>query len=274
MRVMWPMPCREVAGRPGPVVERVVRHRGSVIQHAAELGRPSPRASSARGGRRPVRRLTKHGVAEAVGPSGQHPPPRQTSSVRSSTCVYHERIHLGIALHAAVNVGFALAVMMSKRYAVEQTRLGIPVVVHEESTGGDCARGATVFPQAIGLAATWDPEFVEDVASVIRERWWRSAPATRSRRCSTSPATPVGPGRGDLRRGPRARAARSARRTCAACRPTISRRRDLDRQALPRLRDVGGRHEPRARCSSGRASCGRCTPSRSRPRSAMPAWPR
>ena len=39
-----------------------------------------------------------------------------------------------------------------QRFAVEETRLGIPVVVHEESTGGYCARDATVFPQAIGLA--------------------------------------------------------------------------------------------------------------------------
>ena len=44
-----------------------------------------------------------------------------------------------------------------QRVAVERTRLGIPVVVHEESTGGFCARDATVFPQAIGLASTWDP---------------------------------------------------------------------------------------------------------------------
>src|SRR5437899_159593 len=55
-----------------------------------------------------------------------------------------------------------------QRYAVERTRLGVPVVVHEESTGGYCARDATVFPQAIGLAATWDSALVEDVAAVIR----------------------------------------------------------------------------------------------------------
>ncbi|HEV3225898.1 MAG TPA: glycoside hydrolase family 3 N-terminal domain-containing protein [Acidimicrobiales bacterium] len=57
-----------------------------------------------------------------------------------------------------------------QRHAIEQTRLGIPVVVHEESTGGYCARDATVFPQAIGLAATWDPGLVEEVAVVIREQ--------------------------------------------------------------------------------------------------------
>jgi beta-glucosidase len=57
-----------------------------------------------------------------------------------------------------------------QRFAVEETRLGIPVIVHEESTGGYCARGATVFPQAIGLAATWDEDLVREVADVIRRQ--------------------------------------------------------------------------------------------------------
>ena len=54
-----------------------------------------------------------------------------------------------------------------QRYFVEDTRLGIPAVIHEESTGGFCARGATQFPQGINLAATWDPILVEQVANVI-----------------------------------------------------------------------------------------------------------
>jgi beta-glucosidase len=54
-----------------------------------------------------------------------------------------------------------------QRYLVEETRLGIPAVIHEESTGGFCARGATQFPQGINLASTWDPALVERVAAVI-----------------------------------------------------------------------------------------------------------
>jgi len=57
-----------------------------------------------------------------------------------------------------------------QRVAVEHTRLGIPIFVHEESVGGFCHRDATVFPQGIGLAATWDPALVERVAAVIREQ--------------------------------------------------------------------------------------------------------
>lgn len=55
-----------------------------------------------------------------------------------------------------------------QQVAVERTRLGIPVIVHEESTGGFCHRDATVFPQGLGLAATWNPNLVKQVAEVIR----------------------------------------------------------------------------------------------------------
>ncbi len=55
-----------------------------------------------------------------------------------------------------------------QQVAVERTRLGIPVIVHEESTGGFCHRDATVFPQGLGLAATWNPVLVKQVAEVIR----------------------------------------------------------------------------------------------------------
>lgn len=57
-----------------------------------------------------------------------------------------------------------------QRLVVERTRLGIPVIVHEETVGGYCARDATVFPQGIGLASTWDPGLVGEVAAVIREQ--------------------------------------------------------------------------------------------------------
>ena len=57
-----------------------------------------------------------------------------------------------------------------QKVAIERTRLGIPVIVHEESTGGFCHRDATVFPQGIGLAATWNPALVEQVATVIRSQ--------------------------------------------------------------------------------------------------------
>jgi beta-glucosidase len=57
-----------------------------------------------------------------------------------------------------------------QRIAIERTRLGIPIFVHEESVGGFCHRDATVFPQGLGLASSWNPALVEQVAGVIREQ--------------------------------------------------------------------------------------------------------
>ncbi len=57
-----------------------------------------------------------------------------------------------------------------QRYLVENTRLGIPAIIHEESTAGLCARDATQFPQAIGLASAWDPELIGRIGTVIREQ--------------------------------------------------------------------------------------------------------
>jgi beta-glucosidase len=55
-----------------------------------------------------------------------------------------------------------------QKFLIDNTRLGIPAVIHEECCSGYMARGATVFPQAIGVASTWEPELVEEMAKVIR----------------------------------------------------------------------------------------------------------
>jgi beta-glucosidase-like glycosyl hydrolase len=55
-----------------------------------------------------------------------------------------------------------------QRVLVERTRLGVPMVIHEEGVGGFLHRGATTFPQALGLAATWDVDRMGEVAEVIR----------------------------------------------------------------------------------------------------------
>jgi beta-glucosidase len=57
-----------------------------------------------------------------------------------------------------------------QRHVLEHTRLGIPVLLHEESCAGFLARGATQFPQAIGMASSWQPDLVQAVGEVIREQ--------------------------------------------------------------------------------------------------------
>ncbi len=54
-----------------------------------------------------------------------------------------------------------------QRFLVEETRLGIPALMHEEGLHGFQARDATHFPQAIALAGTWDPQLIEEVYSVV-----------------------------------------------------------------------------------------------------------
>jgi len=57
-----------------------------------------------------------------------------------------------------------------QRYFVEKTRLGIPIIPFEEALHGLAREGATMFPQAIGLAATWDTALMRRVsAAAARE---------------------------------------------------------------------------------------------------------
>ena len=55
----------------------------------------------------------------------------------------------------------------SQRYFVEKTRLGIPIIAFDEVLHGLVRGGATSFPQAIALAATWDTALVYEVAHAI-----------------------------------------------------------------------------------------------------------
>jgi beta-glucosidase len=54
-----------------------------------------------------------------------------------------------------------------QHFALEKTRLGIPVLFHEEGLHGYAAVDGTHFPQAIALASSWDPELVRRVNSIV-----------------------------------------------------------------------------------------------------------
>jgi beta-glucosidase len=50
-----------------------------------------------------------------------------------------------------------------QKFFLENSRLGIPIIVHEECLHGHAALGGTSFSQPIGLAATFDPALVEEL---------------------------------------------------------------------------------------------------------------
>lgn len=56
-----------------------------------------------------------------------------------------------------------------QKYFVERTRLGIPVMVHEESLHGQQTQDATNFPVPIALASTWDEALMTEIFSNVAE---------------------------------------------------------------------------------------------------------
>jgi beta-xylosidase len=64
----------------------------------------------------------------------------------------------------------AKAVNAIQRYLVTETRLKIPAIFHNEAMSGVVAPHFTAFPTPVGLAATWDPAAVEEMADIIRRQ--------------------------------------------------------------------------------------------------------
>ena len=56
---------------------------------------------------------------------------------------------------------------MMQHHAVENTRLGIPLLFCEETPHGHMAVGTTVFPTGIGQASTWNPALLEQMGEAM-----------------------------------------------------------------------------------------------------------
>jgi beta-glucosidase len=86
----------------------------------------------------------------------------------SDTLVDHSHGAFGLQVPAAASASAdARRIDSIQRYFVTHTRLGIPIIPFEEAVHGLVRPGATVFPAAIGLAATWDTGLVSRVATAI-----------------------------------------------------------------------------------------------------------
>ncbi len=53
---------------------------------------------------------------------------------------------------------------------IEETRLSIPAIFHEESCAGFLAQDASCFPMPLALASTFEPELAEKMGAVIRRQ--------------------------------------------------------------------------------------------------------
>lgn len=56
-----------------------------------------------------------------------------------------------------------------QEYAVEKTRLGIPIMFQSEALNGFTSKQATNFPSPINLASMFAPKLVEEMATIIKE---------------------------------------------------------------------------------------------------------
>ena len=56
-----------------------------------------------------------------------------------------------------------------QKFFIETSRLGIPVIFHEECLHGHAAPGGTSFPQPIALGGTFDPDLVESLFTMTAE---------------------------------------------------------------------------------------------------------
>lgn len=67
-------------------------------------------------------------------------------------------------------VNAAKAANRIQKFLVENTRLGVPAILHEECCSGPMILGGTMFPQMLGLASTFRPELAQAMTTAIRKQ--------------------------------------------------------------------------------------------------------
>lgn len=64
---------------------------------------------------------------------------------------------------------YSSAVNKIQKYLVNETRLGIPAIFLSESIHGLVQNGATIYPQSIAMASSWNTDLVWEIACQIRK---------------------------------------------------------------------------------------------------------
>jgi len=140
-------PARSVEERVKDLLPRMTLQEKVAQMHAlwlilAEDGQHRPRMDDFTGGSDPevVQKALRHGLGQISRALGSH----------------------GVDPKTGVR-----ALNRLQKFLCEETRLGIPVLSHEECLVGLMARGATLFPSALAYSATWNPELIERAAQAI-----------------------------------------------------------------------------------------------------------
>ena len=79
---------------------------------------------------------------------------------------------IGGMAYVRVHLPFSISEEVEERnriqkYVIQNTRLGIPVLFHCEALHGLVDKGSTSFPQAIGLASSWNTDLMSKVSNAI-----------------------------------------------------------------------------------------------------------
>ena len=72
-----------------------------------------------------------------------------------------------LGTHTVDAVNGVKALNQLQHYLVEETRLGIPALAHEECLVGLMAKGGTLYPSSLNYGHTWNPTLVEEAAKDI-----------------------------------------------------------------------------------------------------------
>jgi len=79
--------------------------------------------------------------------------------------------HLALSVSSGQSMEVNLALVEeAQHFLIEQTELGIPALIHTEALSGAMLVGATNFPGAIALGATWNPERVQAMGRVTAKQ--------------------------------------------------------------------------------------------------------
>ncbi|QCT21083.1 beta-glucosidase [Jejubacter calystegiae] len=112
-----------------------------------------------------------------LSPDGQHRERTDLSDTFagvSEQAALQERLKLGVGqitrplgTHIVSPRDGVRAANRLQKTLVEETRLGIPAMFHEECLVGLLCKEATLFPSPLNYASSWDPSLVEAVAAAI-----------------------------------------------------------------------------------------------------------